>query len=100
MPPKRVIRRADQPLEWTSDGHPAGSRRTTRARRRSDVEAALGAGAPLQQHDAGIVLQVVGLVVEHATHQPPERLRRGVALGGAAVDEVGQPFLAEELTLG
>ena len=58
------------------------------------------AGEPLQDHDARVVLELVGLVVENAAHQPPHGLWRRILGGGGGADEVGQPPLTEELAVG
>ena len=84
----RTIRVID--LDGSTDGHGDFS----------GEDPALSAGEPFQDHDAGVVLELVGLVGEDVPHEAADCLGRGVAGGGGRADEVGQPLLAEELPLG
>jgi len=51
-----------------------------------------GAGTPLQDHDAGVVLELVCLMVEDVAHQAPHGFRYGVARRDGGADEVGEPL--------
>ncbi len=52
------------------------------------------AGAPFQNDDGGVVLELVSLVDEQAAHEAPHHLRGRIAGGDGGGDEVGQPLLA------
>jgi hypothetical protein len=63
------------------------------------MQYAFGPGAPFEDDDAGVALQLAGLVAEDVPHQSPDRLGCGISGRGGGADEVGQPLLAEELPL-
>ena len=66
----------------------------------SHLQLTLAARAPFQNHDAGVVLELAGLMLEDVPDKAPDRLRCGIAGRGGGADEVGQPLFAEELPLG
>jgi hypothetical protein len=55
-------------------------------------------GLPFQNHDARVVLELVGLMGEDVAHQLPDGLGGWFAGGHGGADEVGQQLLAEELS--
>src|SRR4051794_33801802 len=60
----------------------------------------LAVAAPLEYDDAGVVLQLVGLMGQDAAQQPGGGFGGRLANSDGGLDEVGQPVLAEEPPVG
>ena len=59
--------------------------------RRLRQQVGFGPAAPLDQHRGGVVLELAGLAVDDGVSQPAQRLGRGLAGGGLALDELAEP---------
>ena len=81
-------------------GSESGTAPSAYGRRGSEEEPVLTPGAPLEDDDAGVVLQLTGLMLQDAAHQLAEHLRWGVPGGLGPDDEVGEALLTEEHTVG
>src|SRR3954447_2039139 len=87
----RVHHRAQR--AWAFERHFAGARTAWGLRQ----PRLLAVAAPLEDDNAGVVLELVGLMSQHPTQQPADGLRSRLAIGHGGLDEVGEPVLAEEL---
>ena len=59
--------------------------------------AAAGKHDPVDEQQSAVILERADLVGEHRARQPAQDLRGGLTTGAFALDEVGEPLLAEEL---